>query len=104
MRAGQLDRTIQIQDVCDVAIDEYGTPTKTWQWITVRAQMLSHDSTNREGVRSSTDTTITFRIYFLPGVTLDNRVLYDGQQYKIQKIRELGRRAGLDLVVERVGP
>lgn len=104
MRAGQLDRVIQIQDVFEVAVDEYGTPTRTFQKVRVRAQMLQYDTTNREGTRPTTDTTITFRVYWIEGISLESRVIYDEQVFKIQKIREIGRRAGLDLVVERVGP
>jgi len=104
MQAGRLDRVIEIQELA-TEIDDYGTPTKLWSKVAeVRAQMLSYDATNRDGVRSSTDTTITFRIYYLAGVNLDCQVIYNDKPFKIQKIKELGRRAGLDLVVERVGP
>jgi SPP1 family predicted phage head-tail adaptor len=103
MRAGQLDRVIQIQDVLDVTVDEYGTTTRTFQKVRVRAQMLQYDTSNREGIRPSTEITITFRIYWIEGVTLESRVLYDGQVYKIQRIREVGRRFGLEIVCERIG-
>ncbi|MGY4499400.1 hypothetical protein ACVWYH_003331 [Bradyrhizobium sp. GM24.11] len=51
-----------------------------------------------------TDIVRTFRTRWLDGVTLENRVTYDGQQYQITQIKELGRRRGLDLTVEKVGP
>jgi hypothetical protein len=70
----------------------------------MRAQVLQYDTSNREGQHVTSDTTITFRCYFLDGVTLENRVLYDGSAFKITKIKEIGRRVGLDLIVERVGP
>lgn len=105
MRAGNLDRHIVIEEPYTVTRDQYRTSTTDWRKrAAVRAQMLEFDTSNREGVRATTDARITFRIYWLHGLTLEHRVLYEGQSYKIQKIREVGRRAGLDLVVERVGP
>jgi hypothetical protein len=106
MRAGQLDRVIEIQDIFEDAVDEYGTPTRTKSGasLKVRAQMLSYDTTNREGARPTTEQSITFRVYWIEGLSLESHVLYDGQVFKILKIREIGRRAGLDLVVDRVGP
>jgi hypothetical protein len=41
---------------------------------------------------------------WLDGITLEHRVLYDGQTYRISRLKEIGRRVGLDLVVEHVGP
>lgn len=103
MRAGALDRSIELQSRA-TGLDLYGTPIDVWTtFATVRAQVLQYDTTNREGVHTTTDTTITFRIYWLACVTLENRVLYDGQPSKIQKIKEIGRRVGLDISCERNG-
>jgi SPP1 family predicted phage head-tail adaptor len=104
VRAGALDRVIEIQSR-STGLDLYGTPIDVWTTAaTVRAQILQDDTTNREGARPTTDATITFRIYWTDRISLESRVVYDDQVFKIQKIREIGRRAGLDLVVERVGP
>jgi head-tail adaptor len=103
MRAGTLDRTIELQSRT-TGLDLYGTVIDVWTTsATVRAQVLQYDTSNREGVRTTTEAAITFRIYWLQGLTLEHRVIYEDQPYKIQKIGEIGRRAGLDLVVERVG-
>jgi hypothetical protein len=40
----------------------------------------------------------------MDGLTLDNRVSYQGQAFVIRQIKEIGRRVGLDVVCERVGP
>lgn len=106
MQAGKLDSVIEIQRPT-TTLDLYGTPTQGWAKVaTMRAQLLAFSTDNREGQRgSTTDTTITFRTRWLDGVTLEDRVLYDGQQaFKIIQIKEIGRRVGLDLIVERVGP
>jgi SPP1 family predicted phage head-tail adaptor len=104
MQAGKLDRVIEVQTPL-ATVDDYGTPVTTWtKFATMRAQVLQYDTSNREGQHVTSDTTITFRIYWLDGVTLEHRVLYDGNAFKITKIKEIGRRVGLDLIVERVGP
>lgn len=105
MQAGKLDRVIEIQRPT-TGLDLYGTPTETWATVaTMRAQLLAFSTDDREGQRgSTTDTVITFRMRWLDGVTLENRVLYDGQAFKIVNKKELGRRVGLDLSCSRVGP
>jgi SPP1 family predicted phage head-tail adaptor len=105
MQAGKLDRVIEVQRPT-TTLDLYGTPTQGWAKVaTMRGQLLAFSTDDREGQRgSTTDTTIGFRIRWLDGVTLENRVLYDGQAFKLTKIKEIGRRVGLDLICERVGP
>ena len=105
MRAGNLDRVITIESRT-TEVDYRGTVTDTWvTFATVRAQKLENAIDNREGARGdTTDTTITFRTRWLDGVTLDHRVTYEGQPFKITRIKEIGRRVGLDVTCERVGP
>jgi head-tail adaptor len=105
MRAGNLDRVIYIQSP-GTGLDLYGTPTRVWtRFATMRAQVLQFATDDREGSRgNTTDTMITFRMRWLDGVTLENRVSYQGQAFVIRQIKEIGRRVGLDVVCERVGP
>lgn len=105
MRAGNLDRVIQIEREL-TALDIYGAPIRAWTaFAAVRAQVLQFAIDDREGARgNTTDKTITFRMRFLDGVTIDNRVAYQDQTYAIRQIKEIGRRVGLDIVCERVGP
>jgi SPP1 family predicted phage head-tail adaptor len=105
MRAGNLDRVILIERPT-TGIDVYGTPIKTWAAVaTVRAQLLQYDVDNRETARGDvTERTVTFRIRWLDGLTLDNRVSFEGAAFTIKKIKEIGRRVGLDVICERVGP
>jgi hypothetical protein len=53
---------------------------------------------------NTTDTKITFRMRWMDGLTLENRVCYLGQAFTIRQIKEIGRRIGLDVVCEQVGP
>jgi SPP1 family predicted phage head-tail adaptor len=105
MRAGSLDRTILIQRR-GTGLDFNGDPVDTWSTIaTMRAQKLENAISDRESVRGNvTENVITFRMRWLALVTLEDRVSYEGQQFKITRIVELGRRRGMDLMCDRVGP
>jgi head-tail adaptor len=105
MRAGNLDRIIQIEQ-SSTALDLYGVPFTAWTlFATMRAQKLENAISDREGVRGdTTDDVITFRMRWLDGLTLEQRVTYEGQAFKIMSIKEIGRRVGLDVTCERVGP
>lgn len=104
MRAGNLDRLIEIQRR-GTGLDLYGTPVETWTtFATMRAQLLKNATDTREGQRGeTTNAVLTFRMRYLDGVTLENHVSYQGQQFEIIGISEIGRRVGLDLTCERVG-
>jgi SPP1 family predicted phage head-tail adaptor len=105
MRAGNLDRVIQIQR-STTALDMNGAPMRAWTLVaTMRAQKLGNTISDREGARGdTTDNVITFRMRWIDGVTPENRVTYQDQPFKIMTIKEIGRRVGLDITCERVGP
>nr|WP_024587623.1 phage head closure protein [Aliihoeflea sp. 2WW] len=98
MRAGKLDKTITIERFAST-VDEYGTVTEEWTAVaTVRAQIIQ--STTEEFMRSfgvSAETAIVFRIRNIEGLTTADRVTYQGRPHDLKEIKELGRRAGLDL-------
>jgi SPP1 family predicted phage head-tail adaptor len=104
MRAGNLDRVIQIER-SSTALDLYGVPFTAWTtFATMRAQKLENAISDREGARGdTTDNVITFRMRWIDGVTLEHRVSYQDQPFKITTIKEIGRGIGLDLQCERVG-
>jgi SPP1 family predicted phage head-tail adaptor len=104
MRAGNLDRVIEIQRRT-TGLDLYGTPIETWTtFATMRAQMLANATDDREGARdNTTETSIMFRIRWLDGVTLENRITFERQQFAIRETKELGRRVGLEITCQRVG-
>ncbi len=104
MRAGNLDRTIELQSR-STGLDLYGTPIDVWTtFATMRAQKLENATDDREGARGdTTDTVITFRIRWVDGLMLDDRVFFGGQPFKIMRLKEIGRRVGLDVTCERVG-
>jgi head-tail adaptor len=105
MQAGKLDRVIQIERQ-STALDLYGAPVKVWTaFAKMRAQVLQSATDDTESAErgNTTDTKITFRMRWMDGLTLDNRVSYQGQAFVIRQIKEIGRHIGLDVVCERVG-
>lgn len=104
MRAGNLDRLIEIQRR-GTGLDLYGTPVETWTtFATMRAQLLKNATDDREGERGhTTDAVLTFRMYYFASLSLNDRLLYEGQQYNITGLTEIGRRAGMDVTCEKVG-
>lgn len=98
MRSGNLDRTVTVQSFTSVD-DGYGNVTETWTDLaTVRAQLVQ--ASTDEYIRDygvSDETVIIFRIRWLDGVTLSNRVVYDGLVHDIKQVKEIGRRRGLEL-------
>lgn len=104
MRAGNLDRVIEIQRR-GTGLDLYGTPLETWTtYATMRAQLLKNATDDREGERGhTTDATRTFRMHYFASLSLNDRLLYEGQQFEIIGITEIGRRVDLDLICRRVG-
>lgn len=98
MRAGKLDKVITIERVT-TTVDEYGTPVEGWATVaTVRAQIMQ--ATTEEFMRSfgvSSETAVVFRVRHLDGITLADRVTYNGRHHDLKEIKELGRRQGLEL-------
>jgi SPP1 family predicted phage head-tail adaptor len=105
VRAGKLDRVITIERVAQT-LDAYGVPQETWSPVaTLRAEIVdqSDDETIGEGGAVS-KTVLTFRTRFLDGVTLADRVVYQGEILDLKGTKEIGRRRELEIRVQRLGP
>jgi SPP1 family predicted phage head-tail adaptor len=98
MRAGTLDRTITIQ-ASTTTVDQYGTATEAWtDFAPCRAQLVTATTTDFLKAYGETETAVAvFRIRWLDGVNANMRVAYNGQNYLIMEITEIGRRIGLEL-------
>jgi SPP1 family predicted phage head-tail adaptor len=98
MRAGKLDKVIVLERAT-TAVDDYGTPVEAWtEFATVRAQLIQ--STTEEFMQTfgmATQTAVVFRIRYLDGITLADRVRHDGRIFDLKEVKELGRREGLEL-------
>ena len=105
IRAGKLDRTITIERVT-MTPNDAGTPQETWAvLVTLRAELLDSAATETvNGAGENTERAIAFRTRFYPGVTVADRISYEGQSFNLRQVKELGRRRGLELRAERAGP
>jgi SPP1 family predicted phage head-tail adaptor len=105
MRAGKLDRTITIERYTET-LDEYGNPGgQSWSTLaTLRAQIIEASTEEfQRAYGASSETAIIFRVRFMDGVTLADRVSYDGKAHNLVEVKEIGRRRGLELRCKRVG-
>lgn len=104
MRAGLLTKTIAIERAT-TTIDDAGTPLEVWAThALVRAQLVQLST--EEFMRSfgaSSEAATVFRIRFLDGITLADRVKYEGRVYDLKEIKELGRREALELRCLAIG-
>jgi len=98
VRGGKLDRRIIIQQKTE-STDSYGQRTLTWAtYSTVWANTMEmlgkedDDSNNR-----STKREVQFRIRYNSNFTNEMRVIWESEYYKIEDIKELGRRDGMIL-------
>lgn len=101
MRSGKLDRSITIQSFANT-VNEYGTPVSTWTDVaTIRAQIITSSTEEFLTNGASDESVIIFRTRYLLGISNSSRVLYDGDEYNVREVKEIGRRKGLELRCER---
>ena len=99
MRAGDLDRSIDIQ-TSTATQNSVGEPILTWA--DVASAVPARVMPTRGGERFTAqqvvgDAVTTFRIRYRTGVTVRNRIVYDGKNWDIRDVREIGRREGLEI-------
>jgi SPP1 family predicted phage head-tail adaptor len=98
LRSGAFDRIITIQQ-STVTFDAYGDPQETWSnLITTHAQLINASSKEFiEAFGAASVATAIFRIRYVAGVTLADRVSYETNIYLLKEIAEIGRHRGLEL-------
>jgi SPP1 family predicted phage head-tail adaptor len=99
MQAGRLDRRVTIEQATATQND-YGEPVRTWSTLaTVWAEKLDLKASERfAGDQHDARIDTVWRIRYRADVTPLMRVSHGGLRYDIQGTRELGRRAGLELL------
>jgi SPP1 family predicted phage head-tail adaptor len=99
MQAGRLDRRVEIQRRTQTQ-ESNGEYVYTWAtiatvWATVKdlrgAEFFSARQTNAE-------VTTRFYVRWIEGVTVLDRILYEGRVYDIAQVSEMARRQGLDIL------
>ncbi|WP_352750894.1 phage head closure protein [Mesorhizobium sp. M0204] len=104
MRAGKLDRTINLQREVE-SVSPSGSVFSSWTTIaTVRAELLQASADEAATDFGETETVLrSFRVRWIANIeiTTAERVFYAGAAYNIKDIVEIGRRRGLELRCER---
>jgi SPP1 family predicted phage head-tail adaptor len=98
MRAGDLDRQIELQSF-EFVDDGGGGGIETWTtYATVAAAVLQTGGCEFLSAGATTaERRVVFRLRWRAGVSTAHRVVYAGQVHDIHEVRELDRRAGLEL-------
>jgi SPP1 family predicted phage head-tail adaptor len=97
-RAGKLNQTILIER-STTTMGATGAPQESWSTLaTMRAEIVeaSTDEIVREN-GANTEMTITFRTWFIEGVTCADRVTFEGRPHNIKSIKEVGHRRALEI-------
>lgn len=104
MRAEKMDRRIAIQRATAVR-NEFGEDILTWAtlaevWAAVEPVS---DGERWRAAEVAAHVTTRFRIRWGWDVTVQDRVLYDGREYDIVGVKEIGRREGQELTASARG-
>lgn len=101
MRSGKLDRTIKVQSFTST-VNDYGTPVQAWTDVaTARAQIIQSSTEEFLTNGASDETTIIFRTRYFSPIGGTSRIIFEGEEYNVREVKEIGRRKGLDLRCER---
>ena len=100
MKAGTLDREITIERQGPPYDDGYTTQPGEWEALaTVPAQVVEQGGNEFMRLEQVTATErVAFRIRWIEGVTVTDRVTYQGRVHNIVQTKELGRRDGLEIM------
>ena len=92
MNIGRLDRKIVIENK-STAKNAYGESVSTWATFhTAFANVQKAGGTDRDEASKTTATQkVKFKIRFFDGIDENMRIQYDGFEYVITQIQELGR-------------
>lgn len=101
MRAGRLDRRITIQGKSTTQSDS-GEEVVSWVDVaTVWAEKVENRGSERFATRQFVGHAVTtFRFRWsstVAVVTTEHRISYDGREFDITDVREIGRREGLEV-------
>lgn len=98
MQAGKLDRRITIIGKT-ISRDDYGAEIVSWATReTVWARYLPGGGNERfAAAQVYAETQGRFQIRWRTDVTTDNRILFDGKEWDILDVCELGRREGIEM-------
>lgn len=98
LNIGNMDRRITIERITKTRKPS-GDTIQTWMPVTtVWAEVLQQTASEFfTGYGEAETGTVIFRVRYVPGLTTADRVTFDGNEYGLKEIKELGRRDALEL-------
>ena len=98
MKAGGLDRRITVERAVKET-DDFGGVRQTWVPLASWAAAVRYvsDAERMQAGELSASVEVRFTIRWGLGVTVEDRVLYEGRRYEIVAVKEIGRREGQEI-------
>lgn len=98
IHSGKLDRQIKITRLSET-VGASGAVSKSWTPLhTVRAEKVELAATESlEAFGNADDGQVLFKIRYLADLKTADRITFDGAEYDIESISELGRKRGQEL-------
>jgi SPP1 family predicted phage head-tail adaptor len=95
---GKMNRVIRIEKMGE-DVEPSGSVTTYWAGgFTVRAELVQRQTDDYDtAAGESTESRVTFRVWYIQNITTGDRILYDGDIYLIAGITEIGLRRGLEI-------
>jgi SPP1 family predicted phage head-tail adaptor len=105
MRAGELDRKVRLEQAT-LAANDFGEQIKTWSllaevWAS-RAVLSGTETFDSDQIAATA--LYRFRMYYRTDLDARCRIVYEGKNYNIKFVAEIGRREGLDVTAELINP
>ncbi|WP_075214463.1 phage head closure protein [Mongoliimonas terrestris] len=106
MKAARLDRSVTIGRPTVALTDSGATVAGALEDVrTLWCELVSKEAAEAQREHgASTERTITIRTRFVAGLAPGWSLTFDGNEYNVTAVRELGRRELLEIVAERTGP
>ena len=100
MRSAKLDRIITIERLTETVAASGAVSASYSPLATVRAELVQQLALEAQSpLAEATSATVIFRIRYLPGITMADRINYSGMTYALKAVTEIGRRREIELKV-----
>ena len=98
IRSGNLDRQITITRLSE-AVSASGGVSKSWTPLhIVRGEKVELSSADAPEAFGNADSgQVVFRVRYISDLTTNDRIIFEGQDYDLEGITELGRKHGQEL-------
>tara|TARA_R100000935_G_C2841561_1_gene171402 strand:- start:8544 stop:8921 length:378 start_codon:yes stop_codon:yes gene_type:complete len=95
---GKMNRVIRIEKMGE-HVEPSGSVTTYWAGgFNVRAELVQRQTDDHDtAAGESTESRVTFRVWYIQNITTGDRIVYDGDIYLIAGITEIGLRRGLEI-------